>query len=359
MRNILLHAPSFGCQIFLLCSDSFDISVLPDNVERISIGTDLSNPYKRALWENLKLGKLAQSLDAGLLFCPGGLLPTYGLPPKLRTAVTFQNMLPFDIEQRSRYPMGGRRIRDWLLERGLASSIQRADLVIFISNFAERFIRSYVGSLKGHSVIIPHGIDRRFFKDISEENYRTEPGHADEYYLYVSYIDFYKSQIEVVQAFAKLKQENLLPGKLFLVGGGYPPYEAALRREVFRLGLDHSVIFKGNIPHEQLPEFYQNARINIFASRTENCPNILMEIMASGRPALVSNCGPMPEFAGDTVQYFDPTDVKSLIFSWRFMLQHWSDMENKARAAQNQIMGSTWNEASRITWKAIADAAKK
>jgi glycosyltransferase involved in cell wall biosynthesis len=358
LRNLIRNAPASGYHIYLLCLDSLDISEMPDNIERLAIDGDLSNPYKRAIWENIWLGKLAQSLSADLLFCPGGLLPRLALPENLRTAVTFQNMLPFDIEQRKRYPLGSRRIRDWILERELASSMLRADLVIFISNFAAQFIQSYLGHLNGQSVIIPHGIDNIFIKSNTDTNYKNEFYDTDEYYLYVSHIDYYKSQIEVAQAFAKLKHENILPGKLVFVGSGYEPYQVALRKEILRLGIESVVTFKGNIPHDQLPGLYQNARINIFASRTENCPNILFEMMASGRPALVSNCGPMPEFAGSTVKYFDPSDTQSLITAWRDAVNNWGDMEVKARAAQSRISNSTWEVASKETWNALANVVR-
>jgi glycosyltransferase involved in cell wall biosynthesis len=332
---------------------------MPENVERIDIGKDLSNPYKRAIWENLQLGKLARRLNTQLLFCPGGLLPRICLPEALRTAVTFQNMLPYDHGQRRRYPLGGRRVRDWLLEHALTSSMRRADLVIFISCFAANFIHARIGELTGRYVVVPHGVDNKFIVNLARPLPRPKAAPPGEYYLYVSFVDFYKSQIEVVQAFAALRREGVTDGILMLVGAGYPPYQTALRNEITRLGLDDAVILSGNLPHDDLPALYQNARINIFASRTENCPNILMEIMASGRPALVSNYDPMPEFAGDAVQYFDPTDVNSLTVAWQRILSNMPEAEALALRAREYISDRTWQTTSDATWQAMADVGEK
>jgi glycosyltransferase involved in cell wall biosynthesis len=356
LRHLLLNAPGGEWLIYLLCPDNFSLAGMPENIERIIINEDLTNPYKRAMWENMRLGALANRLDAKLLFCPGGLLPHIGLSPSLRTAVTFQNMLPYDHEQRKRYPLGARRVRDWLLERALTSSMRRADLVIFISSFAKNFVLSHISGLRGHHVVLPHGIDERFIAIPGRPLPRPTIVPSGDYYLYVSFVDYYKSQIEVVQAFAALRREGLVAGRLVLAGAGFPPYQDALRNEIARLGLGDTVLLSGNLPHEELPALYQNARMNIFASRTENCPNILMEIMASGRPALVSNYGPMPEFAGDTVQYFNPAEVTSLTEAWRKLLINTQEAETLARRAREYISGRTWQVTSDATWRAIAEA---
>lgn len=353
LRNLLLHAPPAPWHIFVLCPDNFDLHGVPPNVERVEAGLELNNPYRRALWENLRLSALIRKLDAQILFCPGGLLPAVNLPSGVKTVVTFQNMLPFDHVQRQRYPWGARRLRDWLLERGLSAAMRRADLVIFISRFAADFIQTAIGSLEGRQVVIPHGIDTRFIADPLHRLPRPSIAPIGEYYLYVSYIDFYKSQVEVVKAFAALRREGLAPGTLILAGSAYPPYLSTLRDIICKLSLNDAVFLTGNLPHEQLPALYQNARLNLFASRTENCPNILMEIMAAGRPALVANIGPMPEFAANTVRYFDPDAPESIAEAWRKSILNDTDAEELACLAKARIAGSTWAKASRSTWESI------
>ena len=355
LRNLLLNAPQDGWSIFVLCPDNFDMQGMPSNVQRIHVRADLSNPYWRALWENLNLGKLARRLNAQVLFSPGGLLPKFGLLAGLKTVVTFQNMLPYDYAQRRRYPWGARRVRDWLLEHGLSAAMRRAGLVIFISRFASDFIQAAIGPLAGTSVVIPHGIDTRFFGDPANTLPRPLVAPPGEYYLYVSFIDFYKSQIEVVRAFAALRSEGLAQGNLVLAGASYAPYLAVLHAEIARLKLENAVLLSGNLPHDELPALYQNARLNLFASRTENCPNILMEMMAAGRPALVSIAGPMPEFAGKTVYYFDPADPESLANCWRQALLNKLEADSLARRAKERVLGCTWEAASRKTWQTILE----
>lgn len=72
------------------------------------------------------------------------------------------------------------------------------------------------------------------------------------------------------------------------------------------------MLITGDVPYEELPVYYQNAKVNLFASSCENCPNILLEAMAGGRPVLCSSYPPMPEFAGDAAVYFNPYNPEHL-----------------------------------------------
>lgn len=360
LRNLLLRFPQAeGWQAFLLCPDNFDIRDLPKNVERIPLQKGLENPFRRVFWERLNLPRLCHELKADILFSPGGMLPFAKLPTGVKTAVTFQNMLPFDLEQRKRYPLGYRRLRDWLLERSLFAAMRRADLVIFISEYAKAFIEGKYGALSAATPVIPHGIAPIFFDrnplSLPEDGGRQGVQRASSpYFLYVSFIDHYKSQIEVVRAYALLRKKTKCVGRLLLAGAENHQYGGLLRAEVARLDLIGAVDIVGNLPHTDLPALYRNAEINIFASCTENCPNILLEMMASGRPALVSNRGPMPEFAGDSVTYFDPANVDELVERWVFVLNNLQQAATLASQARERASSFDWENAAKRTWVAVA-----
>ena len=352
LLNLLKHVPQEeNWQVLVLVQPSFVIDGLPQNVVRIEQAL-LENPWKRAIWEETKLPALLKQHDVDLFFSPGGLLPRL-LPSKMLTAVTFQNMLPFDHVQRKKYPFGYRRLRDWLLERGLSSSMRRADLVIFISEFARNFIKQELGELQNTSVVIPHGIHPSF--NACKEKPLQRPTWLPDgnYFLYVSFIDHYKAQLEVVQGFNLYRKQGG-QGKLLLVGTEYRPYGDLVRQEIADRGLTEEIILTGNVPHEDLPAIYQHAHINLFASHTENCPNILLEMMASGRPALVSNRAPMDEFGGDAVAYFDPSDPEDIALQLNVLVRDEELQRRLVNVAMKRVTVHTWEGASEQTWQAIA-----
>ena len=350
LLNLLRHVPQ-DIHIFILVQPSFQLVDLPPNVVRLERAS-LENPFLRVIWEETCLVALLKQLKIDLFFSPGGLLPR-SLPSGLLTAVTFQNMLPFDYIQRAKYPYGYRRLRDWLLERGLSASMRRADLVIFISEFASEFIHKKLGSLHGQSVVVPHGIHPSFRADTGVALKRPDWLPEGEYFLYVSFIDHYKAQLEVVRGFNLYLQQGGR-GKLILAGAEYRPYGDLLRQEIVKLNLLEKVLMPGNVPHGELPAAYRNARVNIFASYTENCPNILLEMMASGRPALVSNWGPMGEFGKDAVEYFDPAKPENFARQLAMLVSDDERQLRMASAAMKQVADFTWERTASCSWKAIA-----
>jgi glycosyltransferase involved in cell wall biosynthesis len=357
LLNLLKHVPQENnWQVFILVQPAFVIDGLPHNVVRLE-QPSLENPLKRAFWEEMHLPALLRQHNIDLFFSPGGLLPR-SLPAHMLTAVTFQNMLPFDHQQRKKYPLGYRWLRDWLLERGLSSSMRRADLVIFISEFARNFIQRKLGKLQGSSVVIPHGIHPAFRASRGKPLPRPGWLPAEEYFLYVSFIDHYKAQLQVVQGFDLYRKQGG-KGTLILVGAEYRPYGDLVRQEIAMRGLTAEVILAGNVPHEDLPALYQHARVNLFASFTENCPNILLEMMASGRPALVSNRAPMPEFGGDAVAYFDPSDPQEIAAKLLELVRNEGRQDQLAQAAIKRVAAHTWEGASYQTWEAIASVVRK
>jgi glycosyltransferase involved in cell wall biosynthesis len=332
-------------EVFVLAPDSLE---LPErkNIHRIRVRWPVENPATRAIWEKVCLARLARRLEADVLFCPGGIVGSR-VPRGCKSVTMFENMIPFDRAQRRRYPFGYTRVRNWLLERIMLRSMEKADQIICHSEFSVKVIESNAAGLSRKIVVIPHGIGRRFR---SEAARRPEWLSAESYLLYVSTIDVYKAQVEVVQAYALLKQQRHTVEKLIFVGPERSYYGQKVRNEIVRQGLQNEVLLTGPVPPDQLPALYQNARINIFASECENCPNIMLEALASGRPLLVSNRPPMPEFAGDAAIYFDPSNPQELAEKLRLIIDDPVRLAELSTKARERSQLYDWAKLARTTW---------
>ena len=262
----------------------------------------------------------------------------------------FRNMIPFDLTQTRKYPLGYMRVRNWLLKRIMVRSMTKADRVICVSEFARQVIVGIAPRLKANTTVIPHGINPQFRCNRLP---RPEWLPAEDYILYVSILDVYKAQLEVIRAYALLKQHRRTKEKLILAGPERQPYAQKVRNEIFRLGLERDVLLAGPVEQDQLPTLYQNALINIFASECENCPNIMLEAMASGRPLLASNRPPMPEFGGEAPIYFDPSAPEELANKLLSVIDDPVRMaELSDKAAQRSLLYD-WDRAGRATWDLI------
>ncbi len=357
LHNLLESFPRTGDEILLLVPSSFRLEVKHPDVRLLRVGAWAENPLLRTLWQHFVLPRLLARLRADVFFCPGGLIGTRA-PMSCRTATMFRNMIPFDPVQRERYRYGYTRIRNWLLERLFLSSMTRADLVIFISEYARRVIdRRAPGNIR-NAVVIPHGVAERF-RDRGDPPPRPGWLPAGEYLLYVSSIDVYKAQREVVQAYALLRAQRPETREYLVLAGPENDHDYAhtVRAEIARHGLGKQVIMTGAISYEELPGLYRYAAAHIFASESENCPNILLEAMVSGRPVLSSNFPPMPEFGGDAVIYFDPRQPQDLAQRLIELLDDPGAMENLGRRAILRAERYDWNIAARATRNALATLA--
>ena len=310
---------------------------------------------QRTIWEIFSLPKLLLELKADVVYFPGGSI-TSRIPKNVKSAVAFRNMLPFSDEERQRYPLGFKRTRLFLLRFLQSRSFEHADLVIFISNYAKTVIDCLPLNRRGNSVIIPHGIGEQFRRG---STLLPKPKFLPhEYVLYVSILNPYKAQLEVIDSWYELRKLRSTNEKLVFVGEEFPSYGAKVRKRIQKYGLEKEVLYVGKVNYHDLPAIYQNAKVNLFASSCENCPNILLEALGSGTPVLSSNYRPMPEFAEDGAIYFNPYNPEELAQILCRILDAPSYLEEMAKAAFEQSKKFDWRISANLTWSALSKLAQ-
>lgn len=276
------------------------------------------------------------------------------LPARTRRIVAFRNMLPFDLEARKRYGLGWVRFRNWLLRFVQARAFRRADLVIFISDYARRVIEAAVPNRRGGSVVIPHGAKAT----ASPLDPALSARLPERFVLYLSILDAYKAQVELLEAWAQLIRRSSRPEKLVLAGPEEPEYARKVRATIARLHLEREVVLLGSVPHDQVSDLSRRAVVNLFLSSCENCPNILLELLCVGTPLLVSDREPMPELGGPGLDYVDPYNVEAVAAGIERLLADPERRERNAAAALARSANFTWARAGAETWAAILGCAE-
>ena len=259
-------------------------------------------------------------------------------------------MTPFDKKQISKMPFGLQKLRNLILRKMMLYSMEKADIVIFISKFAELCIKDTITKPLKKTILIPHGVDFNKVKEFKTINEVTDLP----FILYASSLDIYKSQLEVIEAYSILAKKRDLPN-LLLVGSVKQnrEYVKQVKEKILRLGLTKKVILTGKIDYELMPSIYNRAELVIFASQTENCPNILLEAMASKKFIICSNNEPMPEFAKDTVVYFDPVIPEDLSDKLNMALSNPEILTSYAAKAFEESKNYSWKNTSKQTWDSL------
>jgi glycosyltransferase involved in cell wall biosynthesis len=357
LKNLLEFLPEeLKLKVFLLVPQNLWNLANGSGITVIRTRWPMENPIVRAIWEKFRLPSVIKGIRADVLFCPGGIIGVKP-HPTCKTVTMFRNMIPFDLPIRKRYPLGYMRTRNWILERLMLKSMINADLVVFVSEFAKGVIERRCGGRLRRTVVIPHGVNKRFFRDPNCLLRAPDWLPPDGYFLYVSTLDVYKAQVEVIRGYVLAKKRIAFPQKLLLCGPEYPEYARRVREEIKSLGAEDDVIIAGSIPYEELPAVYQHATVNIFASESENCPNILLEALAAGCPILCSDRPPMPEFGGDAVAYFDPGSPEILATKLSAFLNNPLEMRRLSDRAVERARRYDWGHAAHLTWQAIAKLA--
>jgi len=291
--------------------------------------------FKQEYFKRFKLPTLVKEYD--LVFAPGGSFYS----KKVKYVTMCRNMLIFESKERSRFPLSLTWIRYVLLEKMQLKSYMAAEGIIYISNYAKSYVESKYPALKSKkSVVIYHGISDDFRQipkeQIEIERYtRQNPLRIS----YISIVNFYKHQWNVVEAVKKLRQEGYFI-HLELIG---PMYKGAKKLFYNSIqGTEEFVSYKGKVPYEEIMYSYKNSDVFVFASTCENMPNILVEAMSAGLPILCSNYGPMPEILKDGGVYMDPTNVDNIYKELKIFLLNKNLRQEKSKKAYEYSKAFSW-----------------
>jgi len=259
----------------------------------------------RMLWQVFSLGRVASKSGCSILFVPGGSFST-----SFRPVVTMhQNLLPFTFEEILRYGFSLLTLK-WIVLRFTQSrSFRLANGVIFLSNHASSIVHCVAKLPKSiRTCIIGHGLSRRFLDlDATLHNSREIKPNSSVTLLYVSTVDQYKHQWNIVEGVALARERSNFNLKLRLVGSSYGPSMRKLMKAIKKFDPEGCwVSYLGESDYSLIHKHYNDADIGIWASTCETFGLILVEMLAAGLPILSSNREPMPEILGDAACYFDP-----------------------------------------------------
>jgi glycosyltransferase involved in cell wall biosynthesis len=315
------------------------------------------NILKRTLWRNTRLERLARE-GCDLLFAPGGLYKG-----RFRPCVAMsRNMLPFESAERGRYGASWTGLRLRLLRGGQERTFRNATGFFFLSEYAREFIVG-MGACpveRVRTTVIPHGFNRDFLMEPRPQLPISEFSPERPFrILYVSIIDTYKHQWHVADAVKALRDQGT-PVVLDLVGPAYGPSLSRLRQKMKDIDPQGDFIrYHGAVPYSDLPDWYREANLFVFASSCENMPNILVEAMAAGLPIACSNRGPMPEVFGSSGPYFDPESPAEITATLRELIDDVHVRRQAAKDAHERVSAYDWQICANATAEFLVDVARE
>lgn len=295
------------------------------------------------IWQTLFFRSEARKYSCTLVFAPGSTFLS-GFRPFVTMS---QNMLPFELNELYRFKSRTKRLRFLVLYLTQSFTFNRANSIIFLTNYAKETIARKIKIEHKASTIIPHGINTLYLNQPKGQKAINTYNEANPYrLLYVSIVTVYKHQWNVAKAVSELRKKGY-PVVLDLVGPKTDEGFALLNPVMKSEDADQKFIFyHGMANKEQLKAFYQQADAFVFASSCENMPIILIEAMTAGLPIACSDRGPMPEVLKENGFYFDPENVQSISDALIRLMEN-PDL-------RSQMADNTINDVKEYTWKVCA-----
>lgn len=304
------------------------------------------------IWQYFILPKEFKKYKCSLLFNTDA-----GSISGVRNCVTLsQNLLPFDSIEINRFS-GYMKLRLLILKNLHKQSLKKGR-IIFLTRFAKQFIEEKIGFIET-SIVIPHGVNEIFFMKDRINDWRLEVKDII-WCVYVSNVDMYKHQWNVVDAIGILRKKVNKDIRLLLIGGGTGKAQDFLEKQINLTDPKREFIKQvGFVSSREVAEFLRESDLFVFASSCENMPVTLLEGMASGLPIACSNRGPMPEILEDGGVYFDPENPLSIAHSLEDLIVNPLVRQKLGKRSAERASMYTWGRCAMDTWKYLILMAHK
>ena len=301
------------------------------------------NFFHRTYWQIFVLRSLLIKNTCNLLFVPGG-----SFRVKFKPVVSMnQNLLPFEWKEIFRYQFSRMALKWILLRYTQTSSFQKSDGIIFLSKYSQNVVLKSLKKNNAKTTIIPHGVEKKFFKK-PKKQYSINHYSINNPYriIYVSSVDFYKHQWNVVEAVSRLRKIGY-PVTLDLYGSGNKRALKVLKKTISQIDKSNKFIrYNNEVDYSEIEQIYFSADLSIFASSCETFGQIVTESMASGLPIACSNMSSMSELLGKNAVYFNPLNIDDIENSIKKLIDSEKQRTSIAKKAYQHVRNYSWDETA-------------
>jgi glycosyltransferase involved in cell wall biosynthesis len=258
-------------------------------------------PYP--LWEQISIPRLIRKYNVSTFLAPYNTAPLR-LPRSVKLVLVVHDLIYMERmpASRSLYQNVGRWYRRLVVPR----AIQRADVVVTVSNYTAELLVSRFALNRSQIHVIPNSIDKEWFFE------EANPANMPHYVLVVAGEAPSKNLSRAIAAFARcrrLSEDSCLRLK---VAGVKERFHPVFEAEARKLGIADFVDFLCYIEDGKMRRLYQQASLFLMPSLSEGFGIPVLEAMASGVPVAASSATCLQEIGGDAARYFDPYSVEGM-----------------------------------------------
>jgi glycosyltransferase involved in cell wall biosynthesis len=258
----------------------------------------------KMLWSQTTLPKWATRDAVDVLWGTSHRLP-FHLRNTVSRVVTIHDMVW------QKYPQTMRKSTLWAERIFMPPAVYSADRIIADSQSTATDLRiAFPRCVEKIQVVYP-GAGVGHEEDAAGFVHLAELGIGRPFFLFVGTLEPRKNLERLITAYALVPHELRKETQMVIVGGqGWGGLE--LSRWIDLKGLADDVVTTGYVTDAQLSELYTQARFLAMPSLYEGFGFPVLEAMARGTPALISNISSLPEVGGDAAVMVNPLDATSI-----------------------------------------------
>ncbi len=179
-------------------------------------------------------------------------------------------------------------LKRWLIDAAFRLFLRGVDIVTFNSTESMTEFRDHFGVPSARLAVIPNFCDHEELKE--EAGQHVVPAEYAEVFHHPTAVACgrfkpVKGFEQLIRAFSRV-HEQLPDARLVILGDG--PLMPALRDLAHRLDLGNRVVLPGFTNHP--PAWLSRADVFVLSSLSEGFPNVLLESLALGTPAIAADC---------------------------------------------------------------------
>jgi glycosyltransferase involved in cell wall biosynthesis len=299
-------------------------------------GKHTTRPSMRIAWEQAMFPRQLAQLKPDLLHGMAYALPIGWSGPGVVTIYDLSFL---------RFPRAFNAANRIYLTATTRATARRARRILTISEHTRRDIVRFLSVPEQRVDVTYPAAEQRYRLLAAQEveAFRVARGLPETFIFALGTLEPRKNLVGLLRAYARLRQ----PRPPLYVAGGAGWRFSPIFDTVGQLHLEDDVQFLGYVPEDELPLWYNAARLFAFPSLYEGFGLPVLEAMACGTPVLTSTAASLPEVGGKAAVLVPPQDADRIAQEMERVLDD-AQLRTEMRAA-GRI------QASRFSWRAMTD----
>lgn len=325
--------------------------IFGENVTPVVLGPQARHPILYYIWFNARVAPKLRKHKIDVFYSPEGFIPHLTKVPQIATI--------HDLAY-AHFPRQIDRAHLAWYRKFQPIFAQKAKKIITVSEYSKQDIVTKY-ALPAEKIEVVYNAANSAYRPLSSEEkmqVKEEIAGGRNYFLFVGALHPRKNIINLLKAFVQFKRRQQSAFKLVIVGRmawQTDEIEEAQRRMPYR----NDVVWLGYQPVETLKNIMGAAYALVYPSLFEGFGVPIIEAMACGVPAVVSDTSSMPEVAGKAALLCDPNDPKDIAEKMGTLYKNEQLHRELSVKCAEELKRFDWEESARKTWKIIEEVATK